>query len=324
MSSFIQRQIFKITNDPEAEKLYQEKLKEDRAAREEFIAKLEADLRSYEKLKTSEAILEDDYNFVVKFLRDEISRIRGSSMTTNDIIMFEDSKPYQDYLILKENNRVRFTVYYFFEDIVVKSENAVRILKEKKQTVSPIFKELQDIAKIQQNYIIKNRFLDKYKYDEIQKEFEEKRKELEEKYEIQTKSSNVQELEKAAIAKNNEKRQEFSVWDAVGEALGIAGIIILSFALIVFGLFGASLATNLNIYKNGYFRTLYAIYGFIFFFVVIPYVLGYRWWWNGMKPRFYSFIPLVPYKFENRWAQLLLSWMSFKPEDSIDNLEEWN
>jgi hypothetical protein len=99
--------------------------------------------------------------------------------------------------------------------------------------------------------------------------------------------------------------------------------IVLVFILLCLGTFGASLATNLNLYKSTSFRILYAIYGFIFFIVVIPYCLLYRWWWHEKRPRFYALIPLVPYHFDNRWMALFFSWMSYKPDEYIETLKEW-
>lgn len=324
--SFVQRQIFKVTHDPEADKLYQEKVKEDRAARETYIEKLESDLRMYEKDKINAILIDEDYEFLKKWVRDRISTVRGSSMTQSNLDLFEDSKQGQEYTQLKRNRVLRKTLNSEYESILKNIDTSVNLLIEKKQKVSPFFKEMKNITQTTIEWIHANKFADSYIYKEKTETTEQKYEELRKKYDFkfQTKSINARELEKAAISKNNESRQEFSITSAVGEALGIAGIITLCFALIVFGLLGSSLATNLNIYKSGYFRTLYAIYGFIFFFIVIPYVFGYRWWWMGSKPRFYSFIPLVPYRFENRWAQLFLSWMSFRPEDSIDALKEWN
>jgi len=120
-----------------------------------------------------------------------------------------------------------------------------------------------------------------------------------------------------------ERRAHFSGSRMIGRAFEIIGAIVGVFVLVVFGVLGASLATNLNVYREMPYRILYAVYGFLFFWVVIPYVFGYRWWWNGKKPRFYAMIPIVPYKFTNPIAGMLLGWMSYKPDESIEGLKEW-
>ena len=127
----------------------------------------------------------------------------------------------------------------------------------------------------------------------------------------------------AAVEAERERRANFSGTRMVGRAMGIIGILVSVFAMVVLGVLGASLATNLNLYREMPYRILYAIYGFLFFWVVIPYVFLYRWWWNGKKPRFYAMVPIVPYRFTNHIAAMLLGWMSYKPDETIDMLKEW-
>jgi hypothetical protein len=88
------------------------------------------------------------------------------------------------------------------------------------------------------------------------------------------------------------------------------------------GLYGASLATNLNVYKSAPFRILYAIWGFIFFWVVIPYVWIYRWFWLGKSPEYYSFLPIIPYKFNHWFMHTFFRWMTYIPLD-VGELKEW-
>ena len=114
----------------------------------------------------------------------------------------------------------------------------------------------------------------------------------------------------AAAEAERERRAHFSGTRMIGRAMEIVGIILGVFVLLLFGVLGASLATNLNLYRDMPYRILYAIYGFLFFWVVIPYVFLYRWWWNGKKPRFYAMVPILPYKFTNSIAAMLLGWIS--------------
>ena len=131
------------------------------------------------------------------------------------------------------------------------------------------------------------------------------------------------ENEATAKAAEEKERESFSISRLVGRALGTVMSVVSIFLLIFVCLYGASLATNLNVYRDLPFRILYAVYGILFFWVVIPYVLLYRWWWKGLRPRFYAVFPFVPYHFDNYYAALFLSWMSYKPDDVVHALEEW-
>jgi cation transport ATPase len=119
------------------------------------------------------------------------------------------------------------------------------------------------------------------------------------------------------------ERNNFDVWRLVGRIYGTAVGIVTSFLVIAAGIWGASLATNLNLYRAWPYRILYAVYGFLFFFITIPYTMAYRWWWKGKKPRYYALIPLVPYHFDHPFTAFFLSWLSFRPDDQIDCLKEW-
>ena len=127
----------------------------------------------------------------------------------------------------------------------------------------------------------------------------------------------------AEAAKQKEERNSFDLGRLLGQIFGIISIILLVFLVLVLGVFGASLATNLNVHREWTYRLLYAIWGFLFFWVVIPYVLLYRWWWRGLRPRYYALIPLVPYHFDNYYMGALFSWLSFKPDEVIADLREW-
>lgn len=120
-----------------------------------------------------------------------------------------------------------------------------------------------------------------------------------------------------------EERAKFSFSRLFGTVFGTFLTIFLIFLLFFSAVLGSSMATNLNLYRSLPFRIFYAIYGFVFFFLVIPYVLGYRWFWKGHKPKFYSLIPIIPYHLDNRFTAFLFSWLSYKPDDQIDSLKEW-
>jgi hypothetical protein len=106
----------------------------------------------------------------------------------------------------------------------------------------------------------------------------------------------------------------------------LSTIVLVFLALFVVGcaLYGASLATNLNIYRTWPYRLLYAIYGFVFFPLVIIYCVGYRWFWLGRKPVFYSLLPLIPYRMNRPWMDQFFGWLSYRPDEISKTLQEWN
>lgn len=118
-------------------------------------------------------------------------------------------------------------------------------------------------------------------------------------------------------------RSEFRVGRFAGKVAGTVATILFAFALVAGGVYGAHLTTNLNLYRSWPYRLLYAFYGFIFFPVVIGYVLGYRWWWKGIRPTFYAVLPLIPYFINSPWMAFFFSWMSYKPDDQIKAFQEW-
>jgi len=127
----------------------------------------------------------------------------------------------------------------------------------------------------------------------------------------------------AQIDNENAYRKSFHFTRLFGTVFNSLLTILLIFVLLFGAVLGASLSSNLNLYRPMLFRILYAFYGFLFFYIVIPYVLGYRWFWKGKRPRFYSLIPIVPYHLDNRWTAFLFSWLSYKPDDQVEALKEW-
>lgn len=134
----------------------------------------------------------------------------------------------------------------------------------------------------------------------------------------------VKSREEAEVLKKDLEKDTFSIWNVITNAaskgLLIGGILV----ILLLGLMGASIAVNLNVYKPIGFRILYLIYGMIFSPIVIIYGILYRSWWNGKKPVYYSFLPLIPYFFVNRYTQFLLGWLTYRPDNEMWNLEEWH
>jgi hypothetical protein len=125
------------------------------------------------------------------------------------------------------------------------------------------------------------------------------------------------------VLKKEEADSKFSILGMIGDALGTATTIILVFVMIGVGILGASLATNLNVYRDYPYRIFYALYGFVFSPIVILYCYGYRMLYLGKRPVFYGLMPMVPYHFDNKFMRNLFSWLSFRPDDQMHALEEW-
>jgi len=121
-----------------------------------------------------------------------------------------------------------------------------------------------------------------------------------------------------------EDMNKFSVNRLFKRALDITLQIVKVFVLIALILFGASLATNLNIYRTLPYRIFYAFYGALFFFVVIPYVLLWRWAYKGKRPKFYGLLPILDFQISNPILAALFSWMSFQPDEEMYALDGCN
>ena len=123
--------------------------------------------------------------------------------------------------------------------------------------------------------------------------------------------------------KSDAAKDDFSVSRLLSTAAGrAAGFIILGTFLFLACL-GSSMAINLNMYKSTPFKVLYGIYGFMFGFVVVPYVLVYRWWWLGKQPAYYGFLPFIPGFFARPQVQFLLGWLTYKNDPHMGDTQEW-
>jgi len=161
-----------------------------------------------------------------------------------------------------------------------------------------------------------------------QQDIEKKKKEAEDqkrKTQLDTEKSAMEEKASAERAEKERiaaERAEFSFTRLLWRIFKII-MIALGIALLIGGaLYGASLATNLNVYKSAPFRVIYAIWGFFFFWVVIPYVWIYRRFWLKKTPEFYAILPLVPYSFNHWFMRKFFDWITFNPVD-VDELKEW-
>jgi hypothetical protein len=152
-------------------------------------------------------------------------------------------------------------------------------------------------------------------------------KELNAKRDLEKKKAQIEKEEKAKAEelakKERERRKNFNFGEFFQDIVGWVAIILGVVLLFAGAVYGSSLATNLNVYRTWPYRVLYALYGLVFFFIVIPYVLIYRWWFKGLRPRYYGLIPLVPYKFSDEYIQFFFGWMTFRPDTSAELLREW-
>lgn len=122
-------------------------------------------------------------------------------------------------------------------------------------------------------------------------------------------------------AREDAERNTFSVKRMLKRALTVTNSVLTTFLIVALGIFGASLATNINVYKPFPYRILYLIYGFVFFFVVIPYVLLWRWLYQKKRPRFYALFPIIGMHLDNPTTAALFSWLSFKPDADMELLD---
>jgi hypothetical protein len=65
------------------------------------------------------------------------------------------------------------------------------------------------------------------------------------------------------------------------------------------------------------------IYGFLFGLIVFAYVFIYKYWYLGIKPYYYGFMPIVSGFFVNPIIQSLFGWLTFRPDKKVLLLQEW-
>lgn len=96
---------------------------------------------------------------------------------------------------------------------------------------------------------------------------------------------------------------------------------IIAAVILCWGIFlGASYATNLNIYRSFAFRLFYAIYGALFFIVVVPYELIYKKWWMGETLQMRGYIPLIDGPVE-QWSWFGQTLLFFLEKKTVIDME---
>ena len=320
--SLFDRVVNRLTANPEADEAYNKQLAENRDICKKEIAMWEAKLSSLDEQSFKNSTRPDDLLYLKQFIKTRILALRPLLLSQSDIDTFNNSQDMQNYKIMMGTREIRFRFQNIIDQADPMYKRTVDDLKARKIPEPPELKQLVQLAKDTEIWLKKTIFAEKDVYEAKEQEVRKRAAEI--MKDLQADLQNPDAVKKAAAERHNAERDTFSVGRLTAKAFGIVFTVVACFLLIFFGLFGASLATNLNLYRATAFRILYAIYGFLYCFLVIPYVLLYRWWWKGKRPRFYSFIPLVPYHFDNYYAGLLFSWMSYRPDDQIEALKEWN
>lgn len=319
--SFLERVINRVTSNPEADAAYNAQLAKNREActKELAIWQTKSNELSVEDFKKS--TLPEDLLYFKQFITTRLAVLRPKLLSQEAIDALNATKDTENYNLMMTTrlDRTQFKRLLEMGDPFYK--RAVDDFKERKIPEPPEFKQLLAIAHDGLKWFDITKFVEKDVYADKLKEMETKGREILIKLDADLRNPDA--VKAAAVNRHNAEMDTFSIPRMIAKILGIIFTIVGSFLLIFLGLFGASLATNLNLYRGAWFRVLYAFYGFLYFFLVIPYSLLYRWWWKGKRPRFYSFIPLIPFHFDNYYAGLLFSWMSYKPDDQIESLKEW-
>jgi hypothetical protein len=319
--SFLERIIFRFTHDPSADATWKKIQEDNKVACEAEIERWNSKLATVNGVAFTKATLPEDVTYLVEFIKERIKKLKTYKLSSTDIDALNINNDTQNFNIAMSVAPARYSFKVRCTDAITQFNKMIKELKDKKQTVPPSYPKLVKRIEKELPWFAKQKFVEADVYDKEFKLLAEDAGVI-----MNGTGGSIHDPDmskKAAMDAHDEARNEFSILRLLGNVLGTTMTILMVFLLVVFGVYGSSLATNLNLYHAAPYRVLYAIYGFIFFFVVIPYVLLYRWWWNGKKPRFYSLIPLVPYHFDNYYTGLALSWMSYKPDDQVESLKEW-
>lgn len=319
--SFLERTLFRLTNDPVSDAAWKRQQAEKKAACEKELVVWNKKLAKVDDPAFIKSTLPEDVTYVRDFIKERIKQLKTYTHSAMDIDKFNINKDTQNFNIMMETIPARFGFKTYLTSGISNLKTVIQDLNNKKTPVPPSYPKLVSRVEKELPWFEKQKFVEAEVYSKERQVLDQDARALLEGTGADMHDPDMS--KKAAEDAHDAARNEFSIMRLLGNILGTTISMLTVFLLVVFGIFGSSLATNLNLYHTAPYRVLYAIYGFVFFFVVIPYVLLYRWWWKGNQPRFYSLIPLVPYHFDNYYAGILLSWMSYKPDDRIESLKEW-
>lgn len=348
MSSFINKigaLANKAVSDPEAEKAYRDQQAASKAAIKSYqgqitnaVNELKQAVLQKSLYPADEALLEEAYNAVSTYLS-------GATNTEADDIsqyMEDEFLPWTDFYNLALAPRgPRFVLWRFIDTCkqalrdnqTISPANSKQLNNLIEQTTTFLKDNVKSSPSLYQTYIqttITTKFTNNPNTDKDLVTIYGKAATKVAKnagldfHEGDALPDNASAAQKAAAAAAAEKQRDtFSIGrlfaNATNYAISIACITIGTFICMI----SSSMAVNLNIYKSYPYKILYAIFGFIFSLVVIPYVIGYRWLYKGKKPRYYGFLPFIPRYFKNYYIQMLFGWLTYRPDEQIWELQEW-
>jgi hypothetical protein len=349
--------INKSTADPKAEKELREQQKAAKQQIREFKTKIADERNTITPFRTKKLIHQADYDALMKML-DEMTTFLDAdatlSLTKDDITdKWEDTFNANKYnaLVLtafqpgsyKNATGGRFQVQTFLKlfkqmlhDNSKFKPETKKITENAKADVEKFLAE--NLYSVQKSYdVFISQHQTEYNEDMSNKEFAEALQAASAKL-----AKNNTELDWAehpgapvagaaaqdAAAKaekfvDDAEKDTFDVMRLLKGAAGKATSYVVIALVIFMMLLGSSMAVNLNMYRPTGFKVLYAIYGAIFAFVVIPYVILYRWAWKKQQPRYYGFLPFVPKFFVTPWVHFVLGWLTYIPDDHMKDTMEW-
>ena len=148
----------------------------------------------------------------------------------------------------------------------------------------------------------------------------EEKKKTDQKAQEEKKAKEAADAEKAAAlaAKEaEESRKTFSPSRMLYKAFLYGFYTFLALGLLTVGFFGASYATNLNVYRSWQFQMWCAVYGFLFGIPVVLYS-WYRWFYGHVDP---YFGPLPLFKSEEA-SETVKRYFGFTIYDETPNKEK--
>lgn len=309
-----------ITPSPEALKAQKEQKTADREARSNELERLRGLLDDFTNEKKIAGLLPEDVESMKKFLKSRISAIQSNpTMTEDQLLALKGNKESQNYDNLYESVKRRAVFHNEFNGFKTEYTTQTEVLKKAGRPIPPEFATGIKLSEEALAWLKKSSFETPDVYDDKTKELQEQFAAKHEGATLGNLEENVEKAKEDAA----KKRDNFSFSGLLQDVLKYVGGYFGLFLIFTAMLLGSSLAVNLNLYKNWAFRLLYAFYGAIFCLLVIPYVLVYRWGFLGKKPKFYSILPLFPYHWDSRVAQILLGWISYRPDADIESLKEW-
>jgi hypothetical protein len=316
MFSNIQGLVKQATYSPEGEKALKEDKKEQEKAYSQFRDKLseaKLNLINYQKQKKDNIEgSKEDIEYFLKEINENIkwlsqnkdasaSKINDKYSNLFESVFFKNSRIREEFLQSIQTYRNEIKKVIDSKKPKLEGEKEKPLSTYEKEYIAMVKKET-DVA---YNWAMKTRLTaDKADYfDQMNRLKELLGPKGKEKIKI--------EATKEDVAKN-----KFDPWRFAKKTFGILGIIIFVGLFIGFGMFGSSLAINLNAYRSFYYRLFYMIYGFMFSFFVISYVFIYLKWYSDKTIPYFSFIPLFEGCFQSQFLSDYFSWLTFDPDSN--------